>query len=457
MQVPNDSDPEVRRRAGELIPILETTGSLALSLLSLDVEQQTVAQILDELGRRTTYKFQQWGGNDAHRLYTFHLDKVPFWRAIDQISQTCGLVLQQGYGDEWLRFQAQDAVVPHIHYDGAFRFVATSFQYYRSVNLTPLPKSGPPSQPSESLTFSFSVFSEPRLPLLGIGQPVVEVAYDQDRRSLLPPNSGQTNNVVMGCSDGGNRSYQQQTTVTLNPTGERSRTLKFIRGVLPVTILLEQKPEVVTDNLLVRKGKDSTVGGVRFNIEDVTESPGPQYQIKMNLTNEEAKAAANDYSWQNSLHQRLEVQDGAGEQVSDQWHQLGRQWRGPGTHDFELSAAEQCQTGKADKAHLPELENAPAPGRLRVSRFAAAVTLRPLDKKSPPEQPAGCWIFGTRHQFTRSEVAPTPSRKQSCSNSSTWRGSVLCRCSPSVSSWSLSSRWTPACRRILSKGLKSRA
>lgn len=333
-QALSDADPEVRRRVAEIIPGLEAANALAPTMVSLDVEKLTIQQIFEELGRKTGFKFQQWGGADAQRPFTFHLDRVPFWKAIDEISQTCGLVLQQSYGDEWLRFQQQDAFVPHLCYDGPFRFVANSFQYYRNINLNQLPRNSAPSQPTESLTFSFSIFSEPKLPLLGVGQPVLEVATDQDKRSMLPTVGNQANDITVRRSfNGGYRSYHQQASVTLNPQGDRSRSLKVLKGTIPVMVLLEQKPEVVTDKILAAKGKDFKMGSVRFAIEDVVEEAGPRYQIKMNITNDEGKATPNDYSWQNSLHQRIEVHDAEGNKFQNN----GSSWGGSGAGQVNMT------------------------------------------------------------------------------------------------------------------------
>ena len=53
----------------------------------------------------------------------------------------------------------------------------------------------------------------------------------------------------------------------------------------------------------------------------MTETPAKQYQIKMSIT-EEQKDNPNDYSWTNSLYQRIELLDEKGNKMQI----YGSQW-----------------------------------------------------------------------------------------------------------------------------------
>jgi hypothetical protein len=329
----NHPDPEVRRRLAEIIPDLETARVLSPTPISLTADKMKLKDILDELGRQSGYKFQQWGGNDQ-QIYSFTLNKVPFWRAVDEVSETCGFVLQQSYGDELVRLQQQEAYVPYVCYDGPFRMAANSLHYYRNLNLGYLPKNGPAQPISEALSLSFTLFSEPKLPLLGIGQPTAVTAYDQDKRSMLPANENAPYSHFVGrYGSGGHRGYCMQATVNLSRPSDRSHTLKYLKGTIPVTLLTQQKPEVVTDQLLRAKGKSFKVGAVTFAIEQITEKPGPRFELKMSITNAEDNQSGNDYSWQNSLYQRIEVQDDKGTKYQGN----GNSWSGSGPGFVQLT------------------------------------------------------------------------------------------------------------------------
>jgi hypothetical protein len=72
----------------------------------------------------------------------------------------------------------------------------------------------------------------------------------------------------------------------------------------------------------------------------------------------------------------------------------------------------------------------------------------PLHAKSPSANPpgsaTGLMTSHAFHQLTRSAGSATPTRQHICSKSAWNRGSLLCRCSPSVISFISSSRGMPA-------------
>lgn len=329
-------DPEIRRRLVDMVPNLETIAILTPKVVTLKVQKKNITQILEELKRQTGYNYQYWGG-DAGQVYSIDVEKVPFWVAIDKLCETCNLVLQQGYGDEVLRFQYQEVTIPRVSYDGPFRLVPQSFQYYRHINLGTVPKNNVGEQRSESLTFQFTIFTEPKLPLLGAGQPVIQVAYDEEKNDMLQPNTGSQAGVAgrpfIARHGNGYRSFSTQASVQLHRPSEKSRMLKYIKGTVPLSLLTEQRAETVTDELFKAKGKTFKVGRTSFHIEDVVENPGPQYQVKMNITNDEAAQNPNDWSWQNSLYQRIELHDAKGNKFMNN----GSSWGSNGAGQVNLT------------------------------------------------------------------------------------------------------------------------
>src|SRR5262249_34345024 len=94
-------------------------------------------------------------------------------------------------------------------------------------------------------------------------------------------------------------------------SSKTAHAVKKVRGVIPVTIVSEQTQMLVTDRLLTAKGKKFKVGGAAFSIEDVSEQPGKQYQIRLSIT-EDAKNGMNDGSLVQSIKQRMQIQDDKG-------------------------------------------------------------------------------------------------------------------------------------------------
>src|SRR5262249_36752276 len=107
-----------------------------------------------------------------------------------------------------------------------------------------------------------------------------------------------------------------QGSLQLGMPSDRSRALKYLRVQIPVTLLREQKPEVVADKILTVKNKKVKVGTTTFHIESCTQTPQKQYQLKMTAT-EENLEGPNDYSWLNTLYRRIELQDEKGNKYAN--------------------------------------------------------------------------------------------------------------------------------------------
>jgi hypothetical protein len=323
-----DPDAEVRRRLMELIPSIETAAILAPKRVTLSVKDKPLKQIFDELTKQTAYKFE-FHQNNPSAKYSFDFDNVTYWEALEQITKKTGQELQQGYGDDIVRFyyRGEGAGSPFTYRDDSFRFTATNFQLYKTLDLTQ-PGHGVNAR-SENLTFMFAVQSEPKLPLLGVGEPRLTAAFDADKKSMLvPSNPGDPNEwegrrgYYVGRYGNGNRMWYIQTQVNLVRVSEKTTSVKELRGTLPVTLLAEQKPHVVAEKLLKAKGAKATVGSTTIHIEEASAVANTnQIQVRLSFT-EDTAGNQNDYSWQNSIYQRLEVQDEKGQK----YQVYGQNW-----------------------------------------------------------------------------------------------------------------------------------
>src|SRR5262249_26330746 len=147
---------------------------------------------------------------------------------------------------------------------------ATGFQYHRSVDFSQVPRRGPLPEPSDSLTFTFSLATEPKLPILSLGEVKVTAAYDDQHRSMVPlanpkpdPDldgpAGLRFAVWMALNDpegsGNRKNYVMNTQTALIRPAKDSRTVQSIRGTVAATLLMEQRPEVVVEDILRAKGK----------------------------------------------------------------------------------------------------------------------------------------------------------------------------------------------------------
>ncbi len=313
------ADAEVRRRAAELVPALEAASVVAPKRVRLNVSNKPLREVFAEITKQTGHKIT-YGGAEEQQPFSFDLDNLTFWQAMDRVCQAAGLVVQQSYGDDTVRLAKQNGHPPYVHHDGGFRFVANSFQHYRSVDFSLLPKDAAPVRRSDLLTFNFMVYSEPRMPVLGVGEVKLTAAFDSDKNSMILDGPAAqeeidpwgNRRVVARHHYHGNRSFTVPVSVGLGRPSEKANTLKEIRGTVPLTLLVEQKPEVVTDKVLEAKGTKITVGTTRFAIEDVKETAAKQYELKMSITEESKPANPNDYTWMNSLYSRIHLEDEKG-------------------------------------------------------------------------------------------------------------------------------------------------
>jgi hypothetical protein len=337
----HDPDAEVRRRVTDLIPLLETAVLLAPKRVTFKTVNKPIKDAFDELIRQTGYQIE-YNVNDLRQPYSFDFQNAPFWEAVEKISRATGLVIQQGYGDDHIRLYQQNAYAPYVHTEGAFRFTATGFNQYRNIDFSLTGKGAAPQTRNESLTLQFSICVEPKMALLGVGEVRLEAAYDNEKNSMLVPpvnnNEFLNGNIFMGGRwtsgkyGNGNRMFSTQTQVNLLRSSENATSVKVVRGSLPIMLLVNQKPVVVAEKILEAKGKKTTIGGTHFEIGEVTELPGKQYQIKM-VVNEDLKDNPNDYSWMNSLAQRIELHDDKGGKLQI----MGSQWNNSAANHVEMT------------------------------------------------------------------------------------------------------------------------
>jgi hypothetical protein len=338
-------DPEVRRRAMRMVPGMEHALLVAPRRFTLIVENKPLPAVLDELSKASGYKVINNNGivpgaKANEPRYSFRFLNTTFWDAVDQVCRAANMNVQQSWGDEMVRLQPFGHA-PHVGRDGAFRYAANNFQMYRNVDLSAVnPSTSPLPARSENLTFTFTLFAEPRLPFLNLGEIRLDAAYDDERNSLLlrhdateGPGGGPWGGRMMGRRyyGGGYKQTSIQANVNLQRISEKATTMKQLRGVVPVTLLVEQKPMVISDKILTAKGLKKTVGDLDFHIEAVTKQANNQVSIKFTVTN---KGKSDDYMWMNTLYQRIELHDDKG----NKYQNWGSSWGGgPGANSAQLT------------------------------------------------------------------------------------------------------------------------
>lgn len=334
----NHPDLEVRRRVLELIPSLEMGLILAPRRVTLKASNKSLQDLFTEITRQTGLKVEAWSGN-PQQTYSVDFQNLTFWETVDRLSRDAGLVLQYGYGDDRVRLNQQNGYSPFVVLDGAFRYSANNIHQSRNIDLSIVNRNTGPGQRNESLVFSFTIFVEPRLAILGMGDVKLTSAYDNENNSLLPghgpqdPDSMPWQMGIRRWSSGryGNRSNSLQTSVALRRVSEKASSIKVLRGSVPINLLAEQKPVVIADKVLAARGKKVQVGSTSILVQEASETPTKQIQVKLSIT-EDVKDG-NDYSWMNTMYQRIQLFDAKG----NQYQTFGTSWGNSGPNHVDLT------------------------------------------------------------------------------------------------------------------------
>jgi hypothetical protein len=314
--VSDPKDPEVRRRLAALILVLEKAPLLQPRLITLQNKQWPMREAVAELAKQSGFKVELYpSGADDERtkqLHTLAFDQQPFWQALDRLCQVGGLALQRTYGDDnRLQLRFDETYVPHVAHAGAFRLVAQGFQYHRTIEFSALPRNASQTgQRGESLTFRFTVMAEPRMPMLWVGPAVLTEAVDERGNSLLPPAGAANEAERQGFHD---RSYYHDAWTNLVRPRREAETVKLLRGVVPIRVLVEQTPELVLDNPRQAKAQKLKSDNTELDIEEFKEDGAGRQRYELKFAVRSLRSdPGNDYHFYNSIRHRFELQDAKG-------------------------------------------------------------------------------------------------------------------------------------------------
>jgi hypothetical protein len=363
-------DLEVRRRALRLVPSIETAVLFAPKRVTFSVRNEPIDKVLKALGKASGYQINDTEGMgfpvpfpaqpnpnakvQAPKPKTFSFDFVnePFWDAVDRICKDAGLSVQQSYGDDVVRLYKTSGHAPFVARNGPFRVVANNLQAYRNVDLNSTDNL---HNRSETLTLNFTVWAEPRLPLMNAGEARLDLAYDDQKYSMVPRRELNTD-MYEGFGwrgrgglrggrfySGGYKQLAMQVSVPLERRSERATVLKVVKGVVPMTVLVKQEPIILSDKILTAKGVKKEVGDLTFEIQEVKKAGANQVSVKFTITNKKT----NDYSWQNNLYNRLELYDDKG----NKYQHWGSSWGGSGPGHVQMTLT--MSNGNAPKPGEP--------------------------------------------------------------------------------------------------------
>lgn len=343
------NDPEVRRRAMRILPGLEHALRVRPKRYTFSVVEQPIGKVIETLKKESGYKIENHLGLitnppgpegkvvPGERKFTYHFKEATWWQILDRINEDVPLQPPMNYGDDVVRLyraHGRHSSSPYVGYDGGFRYVANSLTLHRSVEFGMRPH--PSGVRSESLLLNLTLYSEPHLPFLSVDQPRLEIAQDDRRGSMVPlPPTNEAEEGILGrvvtrrYYGGTSKQPSVQVSVPLAAGAVGAKSLALIRGVIPVTLLAEQRPVVVCEDVANAKDFKKAIEGIEFQVRQVKILPNNQVLMELHVLN---RLNPSDYNLMNTLYQRLELYDNKGVKFQN----YGSSWGGGGA-GFQLT------------------------------------------------------------------------------------------------------------------------
>lgn len=272
---------------------------------------KSIPELLKVLGDQTGYKLDGEPSDTKQNLKVDWKDK-PFWEALDDVCNAAGLAVQiynDGTGSTPINVSSNNTFDPLVSYFGPFRVVATNISAGQNLQLSGLTRKGLPVPRQHSLNMNLQLFSEPKNPMLGIQPIVLTKAVDDAGTNLLLAEDATQRTSYYPYS--AYRINNQYLALNLGKPDRNATVIKELRGKMTVTLLSSTRPDVTVEKLPTVKNKSFVSRTTELHIESVTEPTDAGFSV--NLTAKYLHAMNEDYTWANSVYQRLEAYDEKGE------------------------------------------------------------------------------------------------------------------------------------------------
>lgn len=302
--------PEAHRRLEVLVGKLKRERVLRPTRVTVKADGQTPKAVLKDICRQAGYTLVG-EPNDGGRV-KLDLADVPFWEAVEKVCGPHGITVavNNDAADRGvLSAYGSGSLSPYTHTTGPFRFVAQSINTNKSVQLSDLSRGGG-SPRSEYISFSGAVWSEPKLPMVAVGQVRLTKATDDQGASMLDPNADANApppDERLG-RDSYYRTHNQSFSLALVRGGKEATSIKELRGVLPVAVLVDVRAELEVEDVSKVKGKKFAGRAVDVEVHETTEANGT-VSVKLTLTPRVTPQEGDNYSWWSSVPQRLVLVD----------------------------------------------------------------------------------------------------------------------------------------------------
>jgi hypothetical protein len=305
-----EAEPEAKRRIEVLTQQLERRVLLGAKRVTVKAEMASVKSVLEQLAKQTGYKIE-YQDQDREKI-SIDMKDVPFWEAMHRIVNDAGLQVNWDAQSDRIMLYFSDSQSPYAWVNGPFYCVAQNISFNKYVQLGQVPRrSAPQANDVDNISFNIMVQSEPKAPILTVGQMRLTQAEDENGLSLVSRNQQQEEVSYIRYYEGYYRNYQHQVSVAMHKPDKDAKTAKIIKGKIPVVLLAQVKPEITFDDMLKVKKKKLIGQTIEITLES-TEEQNKMYMVKMQIQRI-GQFDSNDNSWMNNIQQKLELQDEKGQ------------------------------------------------------------------------------------------------------------------------------------------------
>ena len=232
--------PEVQRRLAVMVRKMDTERLIAPKRVTIAKKEKTVKAAVDEIAKQTGYKIEFSGGaNDEQTRLRIRQHAV--LGGDRRVANAAGCVVYtRTTTTTTIRVYNQDSMNPHVAYAGPFRFLATNINSSNSVQLSGVPRRGGSRTATTNMNLSFQIQSEPKNPMLGVTQPEIISAVDENGGSLMPPKT--RNDRVVLRQPGSFRGHNTYGNLNLTRGDKTATTIKSLKAKIGIMLLSGTEP-----------------------------------------------------------------------------------------------------------------------------------------------------------------------------------------------------------------------
>jgi hypothetical protein len=355
-------DEEIRTRVEKLIPILEKLAALEPKRVTLSVDREPLSVILEQIQKQTGYSLETTYPDDQKR-YSFQMKDIPFWDAVEEIRRKTNQSIQ------YRIVNAENSSKPYqtgskmVSNHGPFRMELIRIHEDRDVDFQKVSPEEPSGKKSHSFTMTFLIVAEPKFYIHSSETPVLERAIDPDEHSFVLPKpvndkkqtKAEMHHFVYTRFDLTNYQYVPTTELKLTREAENSKTIKEIRGILPVFVVIERKDRVVVEDVFSGKGNNFKCKELPPGVSD--KSPEVEYTINIKGITQTKKGDFEIGFWiphplsegKNGLHSRFYLKDSMGRRTSSNGIRCSSSGSG---RSMELFFEDSMKVGEEKKTQL---------------------------------------------------------------------------------------------------------